>query len=103
MSAGWSWCPAIHPPNPPVQGGTLRGCDYFIVPITLRVISAVQKPLVLRQHHTECDGYFLRIKKNQSLSKPLRALAMVVGSLANGASDSHALRASERGNRIDTL
>jgi len=28
-----------------LQGSTLKGCD-FIVPITLRVISAVQKPLV---------------------------------------------------------
>ena len=39
-----------------------RGCD-FIVPITLRVISELQKPLVLRQHHTECDGYFIQIQK----------------------------------------
>ncbi len=30
---------------PTLRGGTLRGCD-FIVPITLRVIFAVQKPLV---------------------------------------------------------
>jgi len=33
----------------------------------------------------------------------LRALAMGVGSLANGTSDSHALRASGRASRIETL
>ena len=33
----------------------------------------------------------------------LRAIAMGVGSLANGTSDSHALRASGRATRIETL
>jgi len=40
----------------------------------------------------------LRIK-----SQPLSALAMGVGSLVNGTSDSHALRASGRATRIEIV
>jgi len=44
-------------------------------------------------------GTFFGFKKTQ----PLRALAMGVGSLANGTSDSHALRTSGRATLIEIL